>query len=451
MPLPEPVPGGDVDRLFEVVNVAEAQRRLMLGWLVATFTECIAHPIVTFRGEQGSAKTTTARTITTLIDPTAAPLGSPPKDDDRWDASCSAHYVVSVDNASKVSDWWSDSMCRGVTGAGTEKRQLYTDGDIYVTSYRRCIILNGISLSGMLRTDLLERSMAFDLRRPAHRLTDAEINDLLSEILPEVLGGLLDLTVEVSAIEVPRPDLPWMADFGLILAKLDAVFGDGPSAVVAYQDQLDELFEESLESDLIAKTIIELMDNRGGRTWEGPTADLLQELCGMRISDHLDARTAWWPDNATQLGHALTRSAPLLRSHSIEIDSIKVGPSSARKRGKRIRQTTTTASSDDGEATDDLVGDLPGVDRVDGVDGLYSTLRFREGEGGRRREHKKETSVHNVQLVHYNGTRCPRCEQNTYDAVEDQCRAVACYPRPRAPGPEPITPAQPWPSSDSDT
>jgi hypothetical protein len=50
----------------------------------------------------------------------------------------------------------------------TKKRKLYTDDDIHVKAFRRCVVLNGVTLGGMLRPDLLERTMAFDLEvRPS--------------------------------------------------------------------------------------------------------------------------------------------------------------------------------------------------------------------------------------------------------------------------------------------
>lgn len=352
MPMVEPTPGGDIDRLFEVVNVAPQHRRMFIGWLISTLFEDIAHPVMTLRGEQGAAKSTAAKVVKMLLDPAAVDSSAPPRDEDRWDSICSAHWVVSVDNVSKVPDSWSDGLCRTVTGAGIEKRALYTDDSLFAKAYQRCVILNGVSLGGMMRPDLLERSMAFDLERPTERLTDTAVNALISEVLPDVLGGLLDLAVKVMGTEVDHGDLPRMADFGVVLLKLDKVMGEPADAewgaMAAYLEQLDELFEDSIQGDVVANAVIELM-SKSTVPWHGTNSELLKALTDARRAtdfyDQFKKDKKWWPDNTTQLGHALTRSAPLLRQQAgIEIESVKVGHAS--KRGKRITQSSTASGAD---------------------------------------------------------------------------------------------------------
>ena len=100
LPLVTPKAGGDIMRIFDIVNVAPHHRRMFLAWLVAALIEEIPHPIMTLRGEQGSAKTTTAKAIKRLIVPSAVDSGKPPKDEDRWDSQVSAHWAVSIDNVS---------------------------------------------------------------------------------------------------------------------------------------------------------------------------------------------------------------------------------------------------------------------------------------------------------------------------------------------------------------
>jgi hypothetical protein len=116
MPMTNPVRGGSVNALWELVDAAPDHRRMFLGWMVAALVENIPHPIMTLRGEQGAAKSTAAKVVARVIDPSAIDFSQPPKDEDRWDSSCGAHRVVAVDNVSKIPDWWSDELCRAVTG-----------------------------------------------------------------------------------------------------------------------------------------------------------------------------------------------------------------------------------------------------------------------------------------------------------------------------------------------
>jgi len=51
--------------------------------------------------------------------------------------SLGKHAVPVFDNLSRMPDWMVDSFCRAVTGAASEKRALYTDGDSVLLSFRR--------------------------------------------------------------------------------------------------------------------------------------------------------------------------------------------------------------------------------------------------------------------------------------------------------------------------
>jgi hypothetical protein len=54
-PLPEPVRDGDgLARLGELLNTDEEHFRLLTAWIVACFIPDLPHPILTFRGEQGT-------------------------------------------------------------------------------------------------------------------------------------------------------------------------------------------------------------------------------------------------------------------------------------------------------------------------------------------------------------------------------------------------------------
>lgn len=207
LPLDVPVHGGDIAELFTLLNVAPMHRDLFVGWLLATLLEDIPHPAVAFIGEHGAGKTSTARAIVRLVDPCTAATQRPPKNMDEWTMVCSARYVIAVDNVSEVKDWWSDELCRTVTGSGSLKRALWTDSDVVAIAYRRCIILNGITLGDSIRADLAERLIKFELHRPTQYLTEAEADARLDDMRPRVLGALLTLAAGVlRTLEKGTPD-----------------------------------------------------------------------------------------------------------------------------------------------------------------------------------------------------------------------------------------------------
>jgi hypothetical protein len=56
MPLPTPMPSGDIGELRRFVNVTTDDWPLLLGWLVAAFRSIGPYPVLALHGEQGSAK-----------------------------------------------------------------------------------------------------------------------------------------------------------------------------------------------------------------------------------------------------------------------------------------------------------------------------------------------------------------------------------------------------------
>ena len=84
-----------------------------------------------------------------LIDPSPVPLRQAPRDADSWVTAASGSWVVALDNLSAIPPWLSDSLCRAATGDGNVKRALYTDADLAVLKFRRCVIVNGIDVGAV--------------------------------------------------------------------------------------------------------------------------------------------------------------------------------------------------------------------------------------------------------------------------------------------------------------
>jgi hypothetical protein len=140
---------GTFDPLWWHINVATADRPLVLAWLIAALIDPESpHPILSLFGEQGTGKSTGCRRLVSLIDPSPVPLRKPPRDPEGWVTAAQGSWVVALDNLSQVPDWLSDSLCRAATGDDDVRRALYTDSDLAVFAFRRCILLNGIDVGG---------------------------------------------------------------------------------------------------------------------------------------------------------------------------------------------------------------------------------------------------------------------------------------------------------------
>ena len=418
LPLPLPRRGGTLDELWQVVNIAPAHRHLCAAWLASTLLPAFPHNIVKLGGEQGAAKSTTARIMGQLVDPSAAPVASPPRDEDRWTAAASSRWVLPVDNVSKVPDWWSDELCRAVTGAGTMKRALYTDDDVVVSDVKLCIILNGISLSSAMRSDLAERLIPFALLRPAAYLTEAEVDAHVERIHPTVLGALLDLAVGMLAADgkVTRPRDLRMADAAEAFARYDHHLGLDHGALAAYREHVEEAFAEALDDDVVAQAILRFMAGRD--QFDGTAGELLAELNAERAA-RFDSTAAdtYWPTTAGHFMRALPRSGPLLARMGVMWTDLGRG-----KSGRRVRLWTVPqgdAHGPEGDAHSDLsVTRFPSQsDAGDAGDAHFSYLRFHNGEGvdeGQGREtQQREKSVTSVTERH------PSTDRSTASPLAD--------------------------------
>ena len=111
--LPEPKPGGTVNALRPFLNIHnDRDFVLAVAWLVAALRARGPYPVLVLAGEQGTAKSTLARLLRTLVDPNTLPLRALPREDrDLFIAATNGH-VLAFDNVSSLRPWISDTLCR---------------------------------------------------------------------------------------------------------------------------------------------------------------------------------------------------------------------------------------------------------------------------------------------------------------------------------------------------
>jgi hypothetical protein len=305
-PLSEPVHGAGLAELWQWLNITEADRPLVAAWLVAVLFEGIPHPILSISGEQGTGKSTAEKVLVSILDPSPVPIRKPPRDADSWVTAAAGSWVVGLDNLSDIPPWLSDSLCRAVTGDGDVRRKLYTDGDVAVFAFRRCVILNGIDF-GAVRGDLADRELPveLDVISEDRRLPETELWPRWTNAHPSILGAVLDLVAGVKAA-LPFVHLdkkPRMADFAQLLAAVDQVLGT--VGLPRYLAKQAELATESLTDDMFISSIA----HRIKGTFDGSSAEL---LCRVSLPEGIRAPKGW-PSTARQATRLLRRQAPVMR------------------------------------------------------------------------------------------------------------------------------------------
>jgi len=322
-PMPTPTrhaantPGG-LERLKGLLNVSESGFRLMVAWLVAGIFPAIPHPILALSGEQGTAKSTTGRMLVCLIDPSPAPLRATPKDAKAWTVQAAASWTVMLDNVSSIPAWFSDTLCKAVTGDGMVERALYTDDDVNVLSFQRVIGMTTID-AGAMRGDLAERLLMVELDPipPSARRTDDEVKAAFDAAAPAILGAILDLTSKVLATlpEVTVTELPRLADFAKILAAIDQA--NEWTTLADFTALAQDITEAVIEADPFADAVRAMVADK--REWSGTAAKLLELLPAA------EGAGKSWPRTARGVSGHLRRVAPALRKHGIGIEFSRSG------------------------------------------------------------------------------------------------------------------------------
>jgi hypothetical protein len=216
-PLPVPEKGGSLQPLWGLVNAREKDRVLVAAFLLMTLNPWGPYPGLFLHGPQGSAKSTGAALLRALVDPNKAKLRKPPRDEDTLVLAARNALVPVLDNLSHLSQDFSDSLCRLLTGGGIGKRQLYTDLDEIILDIKRPAIINGIPELATAG-DLADRAIKIELATISgkKRLREGKVREEFAAAHSGMLGALLDAAVvalcDHESVVLPG-GLSRMADF----------------------------------------------------------------------------------------------------------------------------------------------------------------------------------------------------------------------------------------------
>lgn len=333
--LPEPVRGGSVDDLRELVHVAsDDDHRLLVGWVLGALRPAGPYPLLSLVGEQGSGKSTAARLLRRLFDPHVAELRAEPRSIDDVMIAASRSRVLGFDNLSHLAPWLSDALCRVSTGGALTKRELYTNDDEVIVEAVRPTIVTSIA-DIVLRGDLLDRAITVTLPvlNERERLPEADLWRQYDATRPGILGALLDGVASGLARErlTKIDSLPRMADWALWVTAAEPGLGwPNRSIVSAYSAMRGTAIEATLDGDPLAVAIRGL-----AIPWEGTAADLLTRTTPMARAPR------GWPESPRAMSAAVRRLAPALRRLGVEVSGYK-------EAGTGGRRLITISKTEDG-------------------------------------------------------------------------------------------------------
>ena len=252
-----------------------------------------------------------------LLDPSPAPLRSQPKDLENWAMTVLGSWAVCIDNVSSISPWFSDALCKVVTGDGMIRRMLYSDRELTVLAFKRCVILTSID-TGLLRGDLADRLLRIELERieDSKRISERELEMAFIAARPRILAGLMD-AVAATLEQLPHVKLdrlPRMADFARVAAALDRACPHltGGNAFALFEAHRGHMADDVIESEPFAVAVVQYV--KAERKWSGSASQLREELIAALGDGPIPRK---WPGEGRGVTAKLKRLGPDLRRMGI--------------------------------------------------------------------------------------------------------------------------------------
>ena len=364
-PLPVPIPGGDLNLLWQYANVAPEDRLLVLAWLIEALRPDTPFPVLELVGEQGTAKSSTQKALRRLVDPSKVLLRGRPKSvEDIFIAARNGH-VVSYENLSGLTAEQQDALCVLATGGGFATRQFFTNLEEVAVQLHRPVILNGIAACAT-RPDLIERTL--HIQPPAiarnQRREEVELEAQWEVDYPAILGGLLDLAAATLA-KLPTVQMierERMADFQRLGEAMALAMGQPAGTFTRlFAASVRAGVERALESSPVATALDQLLSGKPpGWSRRCAVGSLYHDLCGIRVHDQ-----AHFPRSPKGLADELRRIAPALRRKGLDVQFLE-----HTREGRQIMLTVlATGENKTPPSSQPSPASPGGAERDDGDDG----------------------------------------------------------------------------------
>jgi hypothetical protein len=302
--LPRPVRANDgqtfISRLRQHVPLASVKRRddpsdlgiqqdaALLMFACAQVCRSGAVPHLLISAAQGSGKTTAARRLKSLLDPDSVDVvTSLTQDEAALYAIAEQQTLLVIDNASSIKN--PDLIAALATGAGHQRRELYSDGGRVVFRAKTSLVLTTVRDEITRRPDLRDRLLRLDLPplERKDRKTEAELDRSWETDRPLLLADLLDLASgALGRLDAVRqmvdagllPSPPRLADAALFAEAAAQAAGWKPGLCLAGLNAMrDNDAAQQLEDNPVAFRVRALLDAEGG-SWSGAVRNLMDRL-----------------------------------------------------------------------------------------------------------------------------------------------------------------------------
>jgi putative DNA primase/helicase len=296
-PTPNPSP---LEQFAELFHLTAQTRTRVLFWLAAALRPIGPYPILVLRGPAASGKSTLARALRTLIDPSAAPLRRLPILDRELIQLALHNWILVFDQVHRIPIKISEALCAISSGEAIETAQPDYRDNTLAEIARPIILLAPLDEAQSPWTptrSLANRSLTIDLTPIAAPRSEAALSSDFEALRAPVLAALAD-AVSSALRNIREIDLGNVARFSDCVAWAAAaapVLGLDPASIVEAVSDPESAW---LGSDPLRDTLYALL--RPNLTWSGDAATLLTELRAI-------APLATLPSTPKGLAQALAR------------------------------------------------------------------------------------------------------------------------------------------------
>ncbi len=319
-----PLPGKCIELLRGHINVRDDESWLLLWtYLPVALMPNIPRCLIEITGQKGAAKSTAARMLSSIIDPSAADLMAFSKKSEDVLLQASRHYFLAYDNLSKLSPEDQNILCGIVTGRSEIRRKLYTDSDEVILNHKAVVCLTSIE-PVVKAQDLIDRSISIELEpiERSHRKSEEDIQDAFERDKPYILGAVFGLLSESLVIcrQLPLTGWPRMADYVKLAASVAQAGGHSVQDYLAvYSSNEGRKFTRSIDDQWLIKPLEYLLT--GKEQWTGSCSDLLRilrEIAAAKIVPGLSFESL--PKTANALSRELGMFASVLLVSGIKVE-----------------------------------------------------------------------------------------------------------------------------------
>ena len=157
-------------------------------------------PILLFKGQKGSGKTSTARSLKrALFGPTAnVDTGMASKEDAFWAGICNSSLVC-IDNVDTLVPWLADALAVVATGATFKRRKLYETNTLVEYQPRCFVMVTSRNPESFTRDDVVDRLLLIEVERRKEFIEESQLMANIDTQRPRIWGELLTKLNEIVA------------------------------------------------------------------------------------------------------------------------------------------------------------------------------------------------------------------------------------------------------------